>query len=84
MLGPLAAAPIALHLAVGEPVGLLKLAGLIEAVHLPVVAAVALLLGRRLPKELRPRWWTVLATVAAATFFAGFAAVYVFQVVTGA
>ena len=84
VLGPLAAAPIALYLAVGEPVGLLKLAGLIEAIHLPVVAGVALLLGRRLPDELRPRWWTVLATAAAAAFFAGFAAVYVFQVLTGA
>lgn len=84
VLGPLTVAPIALYLAVGEPVGLLKLAGLIEAIHLPVVAGVALLLGRRLPDELRPRWWTVLATVSAATFFAGFAAVYVFQVLTGA
>lgn len=83
VLGPLTAAPIALYLAVGEPVGLLKLAGVIEAVHLPVVAGVALLLGRRLPNELRPRSWTVVATIAAAAFFAAFAVVYAVRIVTG-
>ena len=72
VLGPLAAGPIVLYLVVGEPVGLLKLAGVIEALHLPVVAGMALLLGRRLPRDLRPRWWTVVATIVAALFFSAF------------
>lgn len=83
VLGPLTAAPIALYLAVGEPVGLLKLAGVIEALHLPGVAGFALLLGRRLPAELRPRWWTSAATMVAALFFSAFAIVYLLQTVTG-
>jgi Mn2+/Fe2+ NRAMP family transporter len=83
VLGPLAAAPIVLYLIVGEPVGLLKLAGVIEALHLPVVAGMAVVLGRRLPEDLRPSRRTVAATITAALFFAAFAATYLFQIVFG-
>lgn len=39
--------PIALYLVQGEPVALLKLAGAIEAAHIPVVAGLTLHLNRR-------------------------------------
>jgi Mn2+/Fe2+ NRAMP family transporter len=47
--------PIVLYLTTGEPVGLLKAAGAIEAAHIPVVTALVLYLNRSwLPPELRP------------------------------
>jgi Mn2+/Fe2+ NRAMP family transporter len=69
--------PIVLYLIVGEPVGLLKIAGAIEAAHIPVVAVLVLLLNHRmLPATLRPSRFTVIATAAAAAFFAVFALLY--------
>ena len=75
----LTALPIALYLAVGEPVALLKLAGAIEAVHIPFLTALLLVLNARLPPGLRPRKVTVIATAAAGLFFAAFAGLYVWQ-----
>ncbi len=73
--------PIALYLTIGEPVGLLKLAGAIEAAHIPVVAGRTLYLNRRLlPPEPRPSWPVFAATALAGLFFAAFAVVYVFQI----
>ena len=75
----LTAAPVALYLAQGEPVALLKLAGAIEAAHIPVLAALTLYVNRRLPEGLRPGRIAWIGTVAAALFFAAFATVYVVQ-----
>jgi hypothetical protein len=74
------ALPIALYLLVGRPVGLLKIAGAIEAAHIPVVTGLTLYVNRtRLPAALRPSWFAFVATVLAALFFAVFAVTYVLQ-----
>jgi hypothetical protein len=76
--------PVGLYLVVGEPVGLLKIAGAIEAAHIPVVASLTLFLNQReLPEELRPSRPVWLATALAAIFFVVFAGVYVVQLVRG-
>jgi Mn2+/Fe2+ NRAMP family transporter len=76
------ALPIALYLSVGEPVTLLKIAGAIEAAHIPLVAALAVYLNRRtLPHDLAPSLPTTIAVSAAALFFAAFAAYYVYELV---
>jgi Mn2+/Fe2+ NRAMP family transporter len=78
------ALPMALYLAVGQPVTLLKIAGSIEAVHIPIVTALVLLLNRRLlPPELAPSSFTFWMTVAAGTFFALFAGLYIYQLLAG-
>jgi Mn2+/Fe2+ NRAMP family transporter len=72
-----AALPLAVYLAVGEPVALLKIAGAIEAIHIPIVTALALYLNRtRLPRALRPSAVTFAAAVLAGAFFLVFAALY--------
>jgi hypothetical protein len=76
----LTGAPIALYLAVGEPVTLLKMAGAIEAAHIPVVALLtARLNSRTLPPALRPSWVATVATIGSAAAFAAFAAYYLVQ-----
>ncbi len=78
------AIPIALYLAIGEPVTLLKIAGIIEAAQLPILAILVLWLGRReLPAELRPSSLTTGATMLAALFFGLFAVVYLGQLAVG-
>jgi hypothetical protein len=75
------ALPIGLYLVIGQPVGLLKLAGAIEAAHIPVVAGLTLYLNHRfLPPDLRPSWPVVAATALAGLFFAAFAAFYAARV----
>lgn len=72
--------PIALYLIMGKPVGLLKLAGVIEAAHIPVVTGLILYLNHRLlPPDLRPSWAVFAATALAGLFFAAFAGMYVLQ-----
>jgi Mn2+/Fe2+ NRAMP family transporter len=74
-------APIILYLVMGNPVELLKIAGAIEACHIPIVVAVVLYLNHKsLPEELRPSTITFIFTAVAGLFFAGFAAVYLMQV----
>ena len=74
--------PIGLYLIAGEPVGLLKLAGAIEAAHIPVVTGLILYLNHRLlPADLRASPAVFIATALAGLFFAGFAGLYVFQLV---
>ena len=69
---------ILLYLIMGEPVGLLKLAGGIEAAHIPIVTGLILYLnGRMLPHDLRPSRVVCTATAAAGLFFAAFAGIYV-------
>ena len=69
--------PIALYLIAGQPVNLLKLAGAIEAAHIPIVTGLVLYLNRtRLPRELQPSNATFVVTSAAGAFFASFAVFY--------
>lgn len=70
--------PIVLFAIVGEPVALLKIAGAVEAAHIPIVAILTVYLNRtRLPRELRPSIVATSAAVVAACFFAAFAVYYV-------
>jgi len=71
--------PLVVYLAIGEPVRLLKIAGAIEAAHIPFVALLTLALNRCLPSALRPSAATIIATVVAAAFFAAFAGYYVWS-----
>jgi Mn2+/Fe2+ NRAMP family transporter len=76
--------PTLLFMLVGNPVALLKLSGSIEACHLPVVTLLVLYLNvRRLPQDLRPSRWTIVAMLLAALFFVAFAIFYLLQQVTG-
>jgi hypothetical protein len=71
------ALPIFLYLTIGQPVELLKIAGAIEAAHIPIVAALTLFVNRRtLPKDVQPSQMSFAVTAAAAAFFAIFAILY--------
>lgn len=84
VIGWLAVLPFAVFVIFGDPVALLTLAGSIEAVHIPLVAALVLWLNRRtLPSALRAGWAATTLVVIAIVFFAGFAAYYVWQQVFG-
>ncbi len=81
VIGLVTILPIGLYMLAGEPVELLKIAGAIEAGHIPVVTLLTLFLNRtRLPAALRPGWLMTAATAIAGLFFAAFAAYYVLQV----
>jgi Mn2+/Fe2+ NRAMP family transporter len=74
-------APIILYLFVGEPVSLLKIAGAIEAAHIPILVVLILYLNhKRLPAELKPSVFNFILTAFAGLFFAVFAVVYVLQI----
>lgn len=78
----LAIFPVITYLIAGEPVGLLKLAGVIEAAHIPVVAGIILYLNHKtLPGFLQPSRFTFWATILAGVFFACFAVIYVLQLI---
>lgn len=81
----LAVLPVAVFLIFGNPVVLLQIAGAIEAAHLPVLAGLTLYVNHRtLPQELRPSRVVFGATLASGLFFAAFAGVYLYQLLTGA
>lgn len=68
------------YLFVGEPVGLLQIAGAIEAAHIPVVVGLTLYLNHQvLPPQLRPSKFTFGLVVLAGLFFATFAVIYLLQ-----
>jgi hypothetical protein len=78
----LTVAPVILYLVAGRPVTLLKIAGAIEAAHIPIVAGLTLYANHRtLPRDLRPSTPTFVATVLAALFFAAFAVFYLVRLV---
>lgn len=80
VLGLVTIVPIIIYLVMGEPVELLKIAGAIEASHIPVVVVLTLYLNqKKLPKELRPSKFTFLFTALAGVFFAAFAIIYIMQ-----
>jgi Mn2+/Fe2+ NRAMP family transporter len=73
--------PIILYLLVGEPVGLLKIAGAIEAAHIPIVTFLTLYLNyKELPPGLKPGWFSIIPTILAGLFFAVFAVIFVLQI----
>ena len=81
VIGLVTVAPILLYLWMGEPVSLLKIAGAIEAAHIPVLVVLILYLNhKRLSPELKPSTFTFLFTAFAGLFFAFFAIVYVIQI----
>jgi Mn2+/Fe2+ NRAMP family transporter len=80
VLALLTVAPIILYLLLGEPVQLLKIAGAIEAAHIPILVVLILYLNhKRLPEELKPSTFVFLCTLFAGFFFTGFAVVYILQ-----
>jgi Mn2+/Fe2+ NRAMP family transporter len=84
VIGLLVLLPVAVYFWRGQPVGLLKLAGAIEAAHIPVVTGLVLYLNRkRLPEALRPSKLALGATALAGVFFAVFACVYFAQQLSG-
>lgn len=80
VLGLVTVIPIVIYLVMGEPVELLKIAGAIEASHIPILVVLTLYLNQKqLPKELRPSKLTFLFTGLAGVFFAVFAIIYIMQ-----
>jgi hypothetical protein len=81
VIGLVTVAPIILYLVMGEPVSLLKIAGAIEASHIPVLVILILYLNlKRLPAELKPALATIIFTGLAGLFFAAFATIYLLQI----
>jgi hypothetical protein len=79
----LVALPIAVYLFFGEPVGLLQTAGAIEAAHIPIVTGLTLYLNHRmLPEELRPSKFIFGGTAITGLFFAVFALIYLYQLLS--
>jgi Mn2+/Fe2+ NRAMP family transporter len=69
--------PVLLYLLMGEPVTLLKIAGVIEAAHIPVLVVLVLIMNyKTLPKELRPSLFTTILTALSGLFFAVFTIIY--------
>lgn len=73
-------APIGLYVFFGEPVVLLQVAGVIEALHLPLIVALTLYLNKTLlPDNLKPSVASRLLTWLAMLFFLGFSALFIYQ-----
>jgi hypothetical protein len=80
VVGLVTIAPIGLYLIMGEPVSPLKIAGAVEAAHIPVLVVLVLYLNKKkLAPALQPSTFTFVATALAGIFFAAFAIVYVMQ-----
>jgi len=78
----LGAIPIIVYLLAGEPVVLLKIAGVIEACHIPVVAGFIVYLNyKKLPVGLKPSVFSLIATTIAGLTFTIFAVVYILQLI---
>ena len=72
--------PILLYLWMGEPVELLKIAGAIEACHIPFVVVLILYLNHKsLPAGLKPSVISFSFTLVAGLFFLLFATIYILQ-----
>jgi Mn2+/Fe2+ NRAMP family transporter len=84
VLAALTAAPIALFLALRDPVAILSIAGLITAAHLPVVVSLTLYLNlSRLPRDLGPGPVWIAASAVAILFYGGFSALFFFDLLRG-
>ncbi len=73
--------PAAVYLMFGDPVGLLKLAGALTALLIPLVAGLTLYLNHTtLPPALKPSRLTTWLNILAGVFFLVFAVVYLLQI----
>jgi Mn2+/Fe2+ NRAMP family transporter len=80
----LALFPFVVYSIAGEPIGLLQLAGVIEAIHIPVIAGLTLFLNATtLPLALRPSRTALVFNLIACLFFVVFAILYIIQIVEG-
>ena len=80
LFGLMGAIPIALFFIIPEPMTLLQLAGIVEAIHIPFVALSVMYLNlRTLPAELRPSGTVTALTFIAALFFVFFAGFYIYE-----
>ena len=80
LLGVLTVLPAGTYLVAGDPVQLLKLAGVIEAIHIPLVTGLVLYLNKKaLPAALQASGVGFWGTVLGGLFFGGFALVYLLQ-----
>jgi Mn2+/Fe2+ NRAMP family transporter len=78
LLGLMGAIPLVFILTNLEPVTALAIAGIIEAIQIPVVAFMTVYLNRRmLPVEFRPSLPIVILTIAVGVFFAAFSVYYI-------
>jgi hypothetical protein len=79
LFGLMGAIPIVLFVIRPEPLVFLIMAGIVEAIHIPVVAFATLYLNRRtLPREFRPSKPVMVLVAAAGVFFAAFALYYIY------
>ncbi|MDI6719062.1 MAG: Nramp family divalent metal transporter [Methanomicrobiales archaeon] len=77
LFGLMGAIPIVLIFFIPEPVTFLIMAGIVEAIHIPVVAFATLYLNwSTLPEEFRPSAPVALLTLVVGIFFSGFALYY--------
>ncbi|HOI12538.1 MAG TPA: Nramp family divalent metal transporter [Methanoculleus sp.] len=79
LLGLMGILPLVFVLVRLEPVTALAIAGIIEAIQIPVVAFMTIYLNRRaLPTEFRPSLGVAILTFAVGVFFAAFSAYYIY------
>ncbi|KAF5088592.1 Natural resistance-associated macrophage protein [anaerobic digester metagenome] len=79
LLGLMGILPLILVIVRLEPVTALAIAGIIEAIQIPVVAFMTIYLNRRmLPVEFRPSFFVTILTFAVGVFFAAFSAYYIY------
>jgi hypothetical protein len=80
IFGLMGAIPAALFFIIPEPMTLLQLAGIVEAIHIPFVALSVMYLNlRTLPEGLRPSGFVTFLTFIAALFFIFFAGFYIYE-----
>ncbi len=78
LFGLMGALPLLLIVTRPEPVTFLAVAGVIEAIQIPVVAFATLYLNRQtLPAEFKPSLPVVILTFTAGVFFAAFSVYYI-------
>jgi hypothetical protein len=78
LIGLMGVVPFIFILVQLEPVTALAIAGIVEAIQIPVVAFMTLYLNRRtLPVEFRPSLPIVILTIAVGVFFAVFSLYYI-------
>jgi hypothetical protein len=82
LLGLMGVIPAVLFWVISEPMKLLGLAGIIEAIHIPLVIAGTLYLNHKyLPDSLKPSRAITVLMVVAGLFFVGFAGFFVFDLI---
>jgi len=79
IIGLMVVVPAAMFFFNPEPVAFLMIAGIVEAIQIPIVALSTLYLDRRtLHPELKPSTISVILMIAASAFFAFFAAYFIY------